>query len=72
MPDNQINRGQERGADTSYRALASLSHHTHWRAAVFCDFCDGPIARALLVAKRKREFLGCVERAIGALRGVLS
>ena len=72
MSNNLINRGQERSVDTSYRAEASLSHHTHWRAAVFWGFCDGPMARALLVAKRKRGFPGCVERAIGALREVQS
>ncbi len=72
MPDNQINRGQERCVDTSYRAEVRKSHLTHWRAAVFCDFCDGPMARALLVAKRKLAFLGFAERAIDALRGVQS
>jgi hypothetical protein len=72
MRGNLINRGQERCADTSYRAEVSLSHHTDCVMPVFCGFCDGPMARSLPEAKRKRGFLGRVERAIGALRAVPS
>lgn len=72
MRGNLINRGQERCADTSYRAEASLSHHTDCVMPVFCGFCDGPMARSLPEVKRKRGFLGRVERAIGALRAVPS
>ena len=72
LPDHLTNVGQERSVDTSYRAEVSLSHLTHWRAAAFCDFCDGPMARALFVAKTNHGFLGFMERAIGALREVQS
>jgi hypothetical protein len=72
MRGNLINRGQVRSVDTSYRAEVSLSHPTHWPAAVFCGFCDGPMARSAGVGMRKCGFLGCAERAIGALREVQS
>jgi hypothetical protein len=72
MRGNLINRGQERCVDTSYRAGVSLSHPTYCVMPVLRGFCDGPMARSLHVAKRKREFLGCMERAIGALRAVHS
>lgn len=72
MSNNLINRGQERSVDTSYRAEVSLSHPTYCIMPVLRGFCDGLLARSLLVAKRKRGFLGRVERAIGALRAVHS
>lgn len=72
MQGNLINRGQERSVDTSYRAEISLSHPTYCIMPILRGFCDGPMARSLLVAKRKRGFLGCMERAIGALRAVHS
>lgn len=72
MRGNLINRGQERCADTSYRAEARGSHPTYCGMPVLRGFCVSLCARSWRLARNNLAILRISERAISALQGVPS
>ena len=72
MPGNLINRGQERGADTSYRAEVSLSHPTDCIMPVLRGFLRVRSGCARLVQSISFAFAPFGASAIRTLDGASS